>query len=173
MFFVWIIGRIGNKKTLKKHNKFILTTLLLYLSYLILFLPYSSKVLPMQITPNDRIFGPLGVVLCFLGAVFAIWSRYVLGKNWSGVIATEKENHELVTTGPYAIVRHPIYLGFIIAMLGFALTVGNIISFVAVILGLITLILRISIEEKLMNGIFVGSYKEYSSKTKRLIPFIW
>jgi protein-S-isoprenylcysteine O-methyltransferase Ste14 len=119
------------------------------------------------------VFGLFGVLLCLLGVGFAIWSRYTLGKNWSGIIVTQKENHDLIKTGPYTIVRHPIYLGFIVAMFGFALTIGNITSYVAVVLEIVTLLMRIFIEEKLMNQIFSNSYQVYSLRTKRLIPFVW
>ena len=107
-----------------------------------------------------------------LGASFAIWAGFTLGKNWSGIVATQKEGHKLIKSGPYNIVRHPIYLGFFISMLGFALAVGTIVAYMAVLLGLTALLLRIWIEEKLMNESFFD-YREYSCKIKRLIPFVW
>ena len=175
MFIVWILGRIGNKRTLERPNisKYLFTTGLLYLSYVLLFLPFFSKSTAIQLTPRSSLFGLLGDVLCFFGAGLAVWARFTLGKNWSGVTATRKEHHELIQNGPYRLVRHPIYTGFLLGMLGFALTVGTLVAYSAVLLGLAALLLRIVIEEKLMDEIFPSSYKEYANRVKRLIPFVW
>ena len=174
MFVVWMLGRISNKKTLRRPlwSKYVFTTLLLYLGYFFLFSPYFSRIWPYHITPQNKFLGIIGVLLCLLGAGFAIWARFTLGKNWSGIVATQKEGHKLIKSGPYNIVRHPIYLGFFISMLGFALAVGTIVAYMAVLLGLTALLLRIWIEEKLMNESFFD-YREYSCKIKRLIPFVW
>ena len=83
-----------------------------------------------------------------------------------------KEHHELVTTGPYAYVRHPIYTGIMLATLGTAL-VGTIFGIVMFIVICVIFALRIGKEEKLMLELFPRQYPEYQKRTKRLVPFVW
>jgi protein-S-isoprenylcysteine O-methyltransferase Ste14 len=97
----------------------------------------------------------------------------LLGTNWSGLIVTAKEGHELVQTGPYAIVRHPIYAGLLLAMFGTALTLQTVASYASVALGLIAIIIRVSVEERLMQERFGDVHAAYRQRTKRLIPFVW
>jgi len=106
-----------------------------------------------------------------IGIGFAIWARVYLGRNWSPRPAV-KEHHELVTTGPYAYVRHPIYTGIMLAMLGSAL-IGTIFGIVMLIVISINFALRIGKEEKLMLELFPSQYPEYQKRTKRLVPFVW
>jgi len=106
-----------------------------------------------------------------IGIGLAVWARLYLGRNWSPRPAV-KEHHELVTTGPYAYVRHPIYTGIMLATLGSAL-VGMIFGIVMFIVISIVFTLRISKEEKLMLELFPRQYPEYQKRTKRLVPFVW
>ena len=112
-----------------------------------------------------------GVVLCGLGVAFAIWARFYLGKNWSGTPSL-KEGHELIVGGPYRLVRHPIYTGMLLALLGSAL-VGGFLWFIIFISSAALLLYRIKIEERLMAAQFPAQYLEYKKKTKSLIPFIF
>ncbi|MFA6494902.1 MAG: isoprenylcysteine carboxylmethyltransferase family protein [Candidatus Paceibacterota bacterium] len=113
----------------------------------------------------------IGAVLCALGIVFAIWARFHLGKNWSSH-PTLKENHELVTSGPYRFVRHPIYTGMLLAMVGTGLTVGYI-WLIPLVIGVMVFVRRISVEEQMMTEQFPDTYPEYKKRTKALIPFVW
>ena len=106
-----------------------------------------------------------------IGIGFAVWARVYLGRNWSPRPAV-KEHHELVTTGPYAFVRHPIYTGIMLATLGTAL-LGTIFGIVMFIVISIIFALRIGKEEKLMLELFPRQYPEYQKHTKRLVPFVW
>jgi protein-S-isoprenylcysteine O-methyltransferase Ste14 len=111
-----------------------------------------------------------GAVLCVVGVALAIWARTILGRNWSGRPAT-KVGHELVTAGPYRVVRHPIYSGMLTAMLGTFLVAGApgllvFIAFSAVVA------YRIRVEERLMAQLFGDRYLEYRKHTKALVPFI-
>ena len=112
-----------------------------------------------------------GVVLTVLGIGFAVWARLILGSNW-GMPMTLRENPELVTGGPYAFVRHPIYTGIIFAMLGTALTVGSWWFFVVLIaFGYFAMSARQ--EERDMLERFPQSYPAYMTRTKRLVPFVY
>jgi protein-S-isoprenylcysteine O-methyltransferase Ste14 len=106
-----------------------------------------------------------------VGIGFAVWARVYLGRNWSPRPAV-KEHHELVTTGPYTYVRHPIYTGIMLATFGTAL-MGTIFGIVMFIVISIVFALRIGKEEKLMLELFPRQYREYKQRTKRLVPFVW
>lgn len=113
----------------------------------------------------------IGSVLTIVGIGLAIWARFHLGKNWSSRPAL-KENHELVTTGPYRFLRHPIYTGVLLAEFGTALVVGYV-WFAALIFGIIVFVRRIFVEEKIMIQQFPNQYPAYKKRTKALIPFVW
>jgi protein-S-isoprenylcysteine O-methyltransferase Ste14 len=113
----------------------------------------------------------IGAMLTAIGIGFAIWARVILGQNWSPRPAV-KEHHELVTTGPYAYVRHPIYTGIMLAALGTALT-GSVFGSALFLLISITFTVRMNKEEKIMLDLFPEHYPEYQKHTKRLVPFVW
>jgi protein-S-isoprenylcysteine O-methyltransferase Ste14 len=115
--------------------------------------------------------GWIGAALTVIGIGFAIWARVNLGRNWSPRPAA-KEHHELVTTGPYAYVRHPIYTGIMLAALGTALT-SSIFGIGMLIFISIAFALRMNKEEKIMLELFPEQYPEYQKHTKRLVPFVW
>ena len=123
--------------------------------------------------PSDTanpIVGVAGLVLCLAGFALAIWARLHLGRNW-GMPMSLKEGHELVTTGPYRYIRHPVYTGMILAILGSALatSLGWLAIFVWV---LIYFVYSARTEEGLMLQQFPDQYAEYRKRTKFLIPFV-
>jgi protein-S-isoprenylcysteine O-methyltransferase Ste14 len=111
-----------------------------------------------------------GVVLCIAGIAFALWARRTMGNNW-GMPMTLKEKPELVTSGPYALVRHPIYSGILIAMIGTVLIEG-VFWFIPTVVFLVYFIVGAKTEERLMGKAFPDSYPAYKRRTKMLIPFI-
>ncbi len=118
-----------------------------------------------------RIWAAVGAVLTAAGLFFAIWARVKLGRNWSGEI-TVKESHELTTGGPYSLVRHPIYTGLLLAMLGTALARGQVQGFLGVAVACITLWRKLRIEERFMGEEFGAQYAEYRKRVRALIPFV-
>ena len=112
-----------------------------------------------------------GAVLTACGITFAVWARRHLGRNWSGR-ATMKIGHELVTSGPYHFVRHPIYTGVLTALFGSGLVDGPI-WMVVFLFGALTFIWRIRVEESYMVELFPDQYPAYRAKTKALIPAVW
>jgi len=112
-----------------------------------------------------------GTILCGAGIVFAIWARWHLGKNWSGT-PSMKEGHELITSGPYRFVRHPIYTGMIAAILGSALVGGAVWLFVFIVMAA-NFLYRIPVEERYMMKLFPDQYPEYKKRTKALVPGVW
>ncbi len=115
--------------------------------------------------------GWFAAILVVLGVAFAIWARVHLGTNWSPAPAV-KEKHELVTSGPYVYVRHPIYTGILLATFGAALT-GSIVGICMLLFASIIFFLRIIREEKIMLELFPDTYPVYQARTKKLIPFVW
>lgn len=111
----------------------------------------------------------LGVGLTILGCSFAIWARLTLGKNWSGR-PTVKAEHELVMSGPYALARHPIYTGILLATLGTSLADSQWQRMVGVVLVALALLMKIRQEERLMIRAFPKSYPPYQRRVKALIP---
>ncbi len=112
----------------------------------------------------------LGMLLCATGVALAIWARVHIGRNW-GMPMSLREGHELVTSGPYARVRHPIYSGVLLTMLGSALAVdaGWLVAF-AVFGAYFYASART--EERDLCAQFPAAYPEYRRCTKRLIPFV-
>jgi protein-S-isoprenylcysteine O-methyltransferase Ste14 len=115
--------------------------------------------------------GWIGAALTAIGIGFAIWARVNLGRNWSSRPAV-KEHHELVMTGPYAYVRHPIYAGMMLAALGTALT-SSVFGVGMFVFISILFALRINKEERIMRELFPEHYPAYQQHTKRLVPFVW
>jgi protein-S-isoprenylcysteine O-methyltransferase Ste14 len=172
---VWIPGYFMMKRTLRTPviRTQMVTTAVIVLSFCLLFTPKLSGIHGSGATPISVALAIFGDILCITSILFAIWARLTLGRNWSGVVATVKDDHELVQSGPYAFVRHPIYTGFLFAMVGTALATGTIASYLAPMVGLVGFLLRIRIEEALMTAQFPNAYPEYKLRTKSLIPFFW
>lgn len=120
---------------------------------------------------HNYIGGIIGVLLCGCGIGFAIWARKHLGKNW-GMPMTQKEKPELITSGPYSYVRHPIYTGVLIAILG-SVFVSGTEWFVVFILAGIYFIYSAKTEEKNLQKEFPETYPTYIKRTKLIIPFIF
>jgi protein-S-isoprenylcysteine O-methyltransferase Ste14 len=115
-------------------------------------------------------WGAAGTVLVGLGIGLAIVARAYLGRNW-GTPMSRKENPELVTGGPYAFIRHPIYSGIILAMLGSMIAMSPLWVLPLVLLG-VYFIYSARCEEELMCQQFPGPYQAYMARTKMLVPFL-
>jgi protein-S-isoprenylcysteine O-methyltransferase Ste14 len=125
------------------------------------------------VTPVDA--GPalawLSASCTMAGVGLAVWARVHLGRNWSSR-PSAKEGHELVTSGPYRRLRHPIYTGMIGAFIGGALT-GGVVGLTVLVTGTAIFVRRIAREEQIMDDLFPEQYPAYRRSTKRLIPFVW
>ncbi len=119
---------------------------------------------------HSPVLGAIGVGLFACGIALAVWARIHLGRNW-GMPMTQKAQPELVTAGPYRFVRHPIYSGLLLAVLGTALATNLIGLIMAVILGGY-FYYSASVEEKYLNKTFPAAYPAYQARTKMLIPLV-
>jgi len=114
----------------------------------------------------------LGVVLCALGVAVAIWARVCLGDNW-GMPMTRRADPHLITSGPYAYVRHPIYTGILLGLTGTMLATSPARLFGWPLVALVYFHIAAMREERDMLKAFPEEYRAYMSKTRRLIPFVW
>jgi hypothetical protein len=112
----------------------------------------------------------LALVLVALGLGFALWARVHLGRNWSGAV-TLKHGHELIRSGPYAYVRHPIYTGLLVALLGTAIEHGAPCALLGLVIVLFSFVRKLRMEEALMRATFPAQYPRYSSEVPALLPF--
>ncbi len=121
---------------------------------------------------GSRFIGPLGDVITALGLVFAVWGRLHLGRYWSGKIAIQA-GHKLIRTGPYRLTRHPIYAGFLTAVLGSALAVNELRGPLAFVIVLAAYFRKIHREEKSLKRAFGAEYETYRHEVKALVPFLF
>jgi protein-S-isoprenylcysteine O-methyltransferase Ste14 len=110
-----------------------------------------------------------GVVVELAGLWIAIWARRALGRNWSGEISI-KEGHELIQSGPYRRLRHPIYTGLLIMYVGTALVTGEWLAVVGVAIAGFAYWRKISLEEANLNVAFGADYDAYRRTTWALVP---
>jgi protein-S-isoprenylcysteine O-methyltransferase Ste14 len=111
-----------------------------------------------------------GLVLFALGLGFAVWARLHIGRNW-GTPMTQKAEPELVTSGPYRLVRHPIYSGILLANVGTAVAL-NWLWLAAFALAAIYFIYSATVEERYLTEQFPDDYPRYKRSTKMLVPFV-
>ena len=112
-----------------------------------------------------------GAVLTAAGLLLTVWARQHIGRNWSAIV-TIKQDHELITSGPYAIVRHPIYTGLLLAFAGSAVALGEWRGILAVGIVFLALWRKLGIEERWMREQFGEAYQAYSQRVAALVPFL-
>ena len=137
----------------------------------VIFSVFFPGFLLLPILPAGILTGLPGIALTLAGLGFAVWARLHLGKNWSGkpVIRTD---HVLIRTGPYHVVRNPIYTGILAALIGTALVVGQIWVLMVTAIILVVFLIKIGMEEKFLLEEFGESFISYKNQVKSLIPYI-
>jgi protein-S-isoprenylcysteine O-methyltransferase Ste14 len=126
----------------------------------------DERVLPLAAWPFW-----IGAALAASGLLFTVWARLHLGTNWSGTV-TIKKGHELIVSGPYALVRHPIYTGLLLAFLGSAMACGEWRGVLAFALASVALWRKLRFEERWMGQQFGDAYETYSRRVAALVPFV-
>jgi protein-S-isoprenylcysteine O-methyltransferase Ste14 len=119
---------------------------------------------------HSVILAVIGAVLFACGIALAVWARLHLGRNW-GMPMSQRAEPELVTSGPYRFVRHPIYSGLLTAMLGTVL-VNNLLGLIVVAVLVAYFYYSGIVEERNLAATFPQAYPEYKSRTKMIIPFL-
>lgn len=174
---VWLGSMFFAKRTLRRpwYQMWIIRIAVVVVVIVIV---HYNIVTPQQLQPtslltdavHNPLVGALGAALTVAGVTFAIWARAYLGRNW-GMPQTLKENPDLITGGPYAYVRHPIYSGVILAMLGSACI--NWWWGMVALCAAVYFIWSAVREERLMLAQFGEQYRAYKARTKMLVPFIF
>jgi protein-S-isoprenylcysteine O-methyltransferase Ste14 len=172
---LWTAAALVQKRTVRRDSTSsrLLQLSLAALAFMLLASPrLSFGLLAAPFVPGNSFFSFLGLSLTFLGFALAIWARIIIGGNWSAAV-TVKKDHELVRNGPYALVRHPIYSGALLALLGTAIVVHGIRGLLACAVALLALRLKSRREEVFMTERFGAEYTEYMKNVKALIPLVW
>lgn len=166
----WVVNiyRINKKTFIQEIQGF----LSLAGTAVIVYLPIHFWILGNKVLPGNTKISIIGVLVCGVGILFAVWAREFLGKNWSAAITLQKE-HQLIKNGPYGIVRHPMYTGLLLGLIGSSIVIGAVWGFLVTILLILGIIGKIKGEEKLLLKNFPKEYPSYKQKVKALMPFIW
>jgi len=132
---------------------------------------WLPPILTARLAAPGRLLPLLGALAVAIGLAFAVWARRHLGRNWSGIV-TVKEGHVLIRSGPYRILRHPIYSGLLLALIGTAAAIDEIRGGLAVVCAVVGFVRKIRVEEQQMLETFV-EYDAYRRETAALIPFLY
>ena len=127
--------------------------------------------LNLSMTPKADWARAAGASVCVVGLLMTLWARCTLGGNWNSAV-TFKQGHELIRTGPYRLVRHPIYTGLLVMALGTALDFGQLRCWLALPLIAAAFWIKLKREEKLLLRHFPDEYPAYQEQVKALVPFV-
>jgi protein-S-isoprenylcysteine O-methyltransferase Ste14 len=169
----WAISARKAKQTVRRESLASRATnvIPLVMGALLVALPtIPSPLFATRILPATPATFWIGVALVFLGLAFAMWARVHIGSNWSGTV-TVKENHVLIRTGPYRFVRHPIYTGLLVAILGSGVARAELRAVWALALCAIAFTIKLRLEERWMRQVFGEEYVRYSAQVPALVPF--
>ena len=170
----WCVAAFGAKATRRKESIASRASHLLPLCIGIALLTSSHLAgawLTMRFLPRALAWFWLGFLLVALGLVLAVIARGWLGGNWSSTV-TLKQDHELIRSGPYRFVRHPIYSGLLIALLGTAIAIGEWRGLLALALMTAAFLRKIAVEERFLTEQFGEAYGRYREQVPALLP-VW
>ena len=164
--------RVKRTKAREKSVDRLVTLVVVIAAYTLLFSQWLRiGLLRERFVPQQAWIGWAGIALTYLGVAVAIWARYCLGEYWSARV-TLKEGHQLIRSGPYAFVRHPIYTGMLLGCVGAALVAGEWRGILAVALLLAAHSRKALREERLLATEFGEEYASYRGCTGFLFPRI-
>jgi protein-S-isoprenylcysteine O-methyltransferase Ste14 len=176
IFVIWAIASLSAKRTTASAPSEWKSRLALWAVVLSWWLVLRQGnwpgLLAVRFVPEGMPAAYVGLVLTCLGLGFAVWARFSIGNNWDSMVVL-KEDHQLVRTGPYSIVRHPIYSGFMLATLGTAVAQGEIGRLLAVPVIVIAWGYKARVEEAFLKQRFGSQYDQYRREVKALIPAVW
>jgi protein-S-isoprenylcysteine O-methyltransferase Ste14 len=178
LWVVWVIGwmifGLRTKRVLRSESA---ASRLLHLIPLLLgiilltFQRAGGPLLAMRVYPQTPWSFWIGAALVAVGLIFTAWARIHLAGNWSGTV-TLKQDHTLTRTGPYRLVRHPIYTGLLIAILGSAIATAEWRGLVAFALVTLSFLRKLIVEERFLTTQFGDAYARYRAEVPALIPWM-
>jgi protein-S-isoprenylcysteine O-methyltransferase Ste14 len=178
IFFVYWRIRAFNTKTTQRIEPLAARILRIFICLIaVALLLITPKYVPVpwlyhQLWPTGLLPFWLGAAINIAGLLFAVWARQYLGRNWSSSV-TIKQGHELITTGPYALVRHPIYTGILTGFLGMAIAMSQVRGFIVPALFFLAFWLKFRTEEQFMRSQFGEVYTAYAQRTSALVPYLF
>jgi protein-S-isoprenylcysteine O-methyltransferase Ste14 len=170
----WLVSAIGAKETVRRETRLSRLThgLPMVAGAVLLGVPHVfGRTLDQRFHAFSFTWFWVGVALTTAGISFSIAARAWLGSNWSGSV-TLKQGHELIRSGPYALVRHPIYTGLLLALFGTALVVDRWRALIALVILIAGLLYKMRVEERFMAEQFGDAYGRYRAEVPALIPFL-
>lgn len=171
---IWFAAGLLTKRTVRRQRSSSrwLQTVISAAGLLLLFSQHVRfGILGWRLIPSSAAAGWMGAGIAVAGCLLALWARVTLGRNWSGDV-TLKQDHALITSGPYRWARHPIYTGFLLMVLGTAIVSGFVASFTGLALIFIAIWMKFCVEESFMQQQFGQQYVAYKQRVKALIPGI-
>ncbi len=174
VYWALAAARSGPARRAEGRSSRLAHILLVACSFVLLFSLFSERLrlgpLGVSVFPKGPALSVLGTFMAALGLSLAIWARLHLAHNWSGAVAL-KSDQQLVQTGPYGLVRHPIYSGLLLAVAGSALAIGKLGAAIAVPIMAAAYWRKLRIEERVLIGAFGEAYESYSRRVGALLPF--
>lgn len=122
-----------------------------------------------RFVPESARIGAVGAAVAFAGIALAIWARWHLGQNWSATV-TLKEGHELIRTGPYRRIRHPIYTGMLVALAGTTLALGEYRGLIGLGIAVSAFFAKAKKEERYLVQEFGEQFQEHMRQTGMFLP---
>ncbi|MDB6063669.1 MAG: isoprenylcysteine carboxyl methyltransferase [Verrucomicrobiaceae bacterium] len=170
----WLATANDTKKTLIREGSLSrsLQNFIVGAGVLLILLPDFSR---QAFIVDTQVFGAqqqAGLAVTIAGLLVSVWARVHLGRNWSAAV-TLKENHELIRSGPYAWVRHPIYTGCLLALFGNALINGEPRGYIGVAIVFFALVYKVRLEERGLSQYFGESHVSYCRDVSALIPGVY
>jgi protein-S-isoprenylcysteine O-methyltransferase Ste14 len=175
IFFIYWQIKAGNTKTTQRLEPAASRILRVFIFLIAIVLLWSTRIplpwLYLQLWPVGLWPFWLGAAVAIAGLLFAVWAREHLGSNWSRSV-TLKQDHELITSGPYAVVRHPIYTGILAGFLGMAIAISQVRGFIVLVLIFVAFWMKLRMEEEWMRLQFGETYASYARETAALVPYL-
>jgi protein-S-isoprenylcysteine O-methyltransferase Ste14 len=168
----WLVSALNRKKTKRRESvvqRLLYILPLLVAFYLLYRYNFGHGWLSTRFVPDTPLVQWLAVLITAAGVAIAFWARFHLGANWSGVV-TLKENHELIRTGPYRTVRHPIYTGILLAFLGNAVLIGQIRGLIGLAIMWASFYIKARREESFLAQEFGPNFNEHTQHTGMFLP---
>jgi len=169
----WLVSAFHRKSTKKRESYLqrMWYTLPMLAGFWFLYRPEARYYpwLGVRFVPEGLAWAWVGVAITAAGIALAIWARWNLGSNWSGVV-TLKEGHELIRKGPYRSIHHPIYTGILLALVGSAVLIGEVRGLLAVGVGLLSFYVKARREESFLSQEFGPAFIEHQRHTGMFLP---
>jgi len=171
----WLFLALGNHTETKRNESFesrwLFWALLIAASWLLVPGPQVFGVLSRRFLPDNILLRSNGLAIVSVGLGFAVWARLNLGEFWSGQVSI-RVGHKLIRSGPYRLVRHPIYTGMLLGFIGSAIAIGEARVWLGIILVLAGFWMKIRTEERFLLDEFGQDYTRYKKEVKALIPYV-